>query len=153
MQRRAATAYLALLVFVAVGSYGYAATSSPPPIDVAADHELRTEQSVRLNGTQYTVTDLNASAPSATLEWAAGNETDSTTVEEGTNVTLEGTTYTAHFEGRRLQLTEDQAAYVDELQEVDEHEELDRRFEVLATLGAIAALVLGAAAFMPVRGD
>jgi hypothetical protein len=83
-------AYLALFLVVTAGSTAYAATSSPPPIDVDADHELGTNESVRLDGTRYTVTDLNASAPSATLEWDDGNETESTTVEEGTNVTLGG---------------------------------------------------------------
>jgi hypothetical protein len=151
MQRRAASAYLALFLVLATGAYGVTVATSPPPIDVNPDHELRTNDSLRLNGTEYTVTELNASAPSATLEWDGGNE--STELAEGTNATLGGTTYTAHFEGRRLQLTGDQEAYVDEVRAVREHETLMHHLTVLATLSGIAAVVLGAAAFMPVRGE
>jgi hypothetical protein len=151
MQRRAASAYLALFLVVTAGAYGVTVATSPPPIDVNPDHELRADESVQLSGTEYAVSELNASAPSATLERDGGNE--STELTEGTNVTLGGTTYTAHFEGRRLQLTGNQAAYMDEVREVREHETLMHDLEVLATLSGITAIVLGAAAFMPVRGD
>lgn len=153
MQRRAATGYLALLLVVSAGSFGLSAAATPPPIDVTADHELRANESVRLEGTRYTVTTLNASAPAATLEWTANGTNRSTTLEEGTNVTLGGTTYTAHFEGRRLQLTRDQAAYVAEVRAVERHHALMRRLGVVGTLSGLTGVVLGAAAFMPVRGD
>lgn len=153
MQRRAAAAYTALFLIITVGSYGVAATATAPTIDINPDHELRQDQSVRLDGTQYTVSNVNASAPAATIEWNEGNETQSESLEEGTNVTLGGTQYTAHFEGQRLQLTSNYEAYSNELAEIDEHNELVHSLEVMATLSAIAGVVLLSVAYMPVRRD
>jgi hypothetical protein len=151
MQRRAAAAYVTLLVVIAAGAFAMSATASPPDISVDADHELQENQSITRGGTSYTVASLNESAPSASLEWSEGNE--STTLEEGTNVTLGGTNYTSHFEGDRLQLTSDQEAYMNEVRAVEQHHELMHGLKVVATLSGLAGFLLLAMAYMPVRGD
>lgn len=151
MQRRAAAAYTALFVVVAVAAFATAATATPPDISIEADHELAQGQSVTLNGTTYNVTDLNGSAPSATVEWAAGNETQSATVDEGANVTLGGEQYVGHFEGETLQLTTDLEAYQDEVREQEAHDRLMHGLTVVATLSGITAVVLLAMAYLPTR--
>lgn len=95
MQRGAAAAYLALFLIVSAGSYGVTVISTPPAIEIDLDHELRTNESIMVGGTQYTVTAPDPSAPSATLEWDVDNQATSTTVSEATTVALAGTTDTA----------------------------------------------------------
>lgn len=149
MQRRAAAAYVAIFLVITVGSYGAVATASPPPIDVQAEYEFQQGSSQTIDGTTYTAAELDGTAAEATLEWADGNE--SAGLEEGANVTLGDTTYTAHFEGDTLQLTDDQEAYMDEVRAVDAHEELMGNLFSVSVLSALAAALMVGAAFMPRR--
>lgn len=149
MQRRAGAVYAALFLVITVGSYGAFATASPPPIEVQPDYEFEQGSSETIDGTTYKATELNGTAGEATLDGAEGNE--STGLSEGANVTLGGTAYTAHFEGDTLQLTADQEAYMDEVREIESHEELTHSLFGVSILSGLAAALMMAAAFMPVR--
>jgi hypothetical protein len=151
MQRRAAAAYVAILVVIAAGTFAASATASEPAISIDADHELTKGQSVSLGGTTYTVASLDAKAGSATIEWNGGN--DSVSVTEGKNVTLGGTTYVGHFEGSTLQLSDDPEAYQEDVRAQKEHAEFVHNLEVLSFLSGFSAFLLLTLAYMPVRGD
>lgn len=151
MQRRAAVAYVAFFLLVTVGAYGVSSLSNSPPLD--AEHELSQNQTVTVNGTTHNVTEVDSAGPSATIEWDAGNETNSTSVSAGENVTLGGTTYVGHVEDETLRLTSNHTAYRQWEAERAEHDELMRRFEVAATMSGITGIVMLALAYLPVRRE
>lgn len=155
MQRRAAAAYVAVFVVIAVGAYAITAVATPPAPSFGVDHELEQGDTVTLGGTTYEVTELSTGAggdgPSATIEHEANGSTESVEVTEGENVTLGGTTYAVHFSGGTVQLTSDRSGYQQYAERVEAFEGQIRGLSAVAALSGIAAVVLLAAAYMPVK--
>jgi hypothetical protein len=102
MQRRAAAAYVAVFLLIAVGSYGVIATAQAPAISLAdseVDHEVTTGQSFAVGGTEYTVGGIESSGEGedattqATFEYEATVE-QSETLENGSTVELDDRNWT-----------------------------------------------------------
>jgi hypothetical protein len=102
------------------------------------------------NGTK---TVSNVTSERALLTWET-EETQETTVTEGANVTLGGTTFTAHFpDTSQMQLTQNHQAYQQESEEIDRFHERKNGLWFLSILGGIGAVMLLALAYMPNKGD
>lgn len=84
MQRRAAAAYVAIFVLLAVGSYAVIATAEAPAIQLRnPDYELQANESFRLGGTEYTLDSIERA------ESGGGHGAAATVTTEGTLVWTE----------------------------------------------------------------
>lgn len=100
MQRRAATAYVALLLVVAAGSYGVIAATDAPEVTAGTDAETHANQSTFSVGDRtYTVASVTTRETEggvtreATLAWVNESARYTDTVANGSAVTLDGTDY------------------------------------------------------------
>jgi hypothetical protein len=97
-----------------------------------------------------TVASVNSSA--TTLAWQ-GNLTRTQELEEGTNVTLGGTTYVAHFpENSTVVLSQNVSAYQAEMADIEDfHNRLLGLWGVVI-ISLFAAILIVGLAYLPVRG-
>jgi hypothetical protein len=104
-------------------------------------------------GNQTTVTDV--SNTTVELAWPA-TRTETIDLSEGGNVTVDGTQYFAHFPTNSsvmvFETSEDYDEYRAEQNEVASYESRMINLWGIAEISALAAIILVAAAFLPVRG-
>ncbi|WP_255151466.1 hypothetical protein [Halorarius halobius] len=112
--------------------------------------------SMQYQGNETTVASVTASE--ATLTWT-GERDETVELSEGTNVTLSGTQYFAHFSGHGdgAQVTiaptqEAYPAYTAQLNRVDYFDERMNGLWGVVILAGIAALLVVSMALMPVKG-
>ncbi|WP_255198601.1 hypothetical protein [Halorarius litoreus] len=118
--------------------------------------EFSTGDSLQYQGNETTVASVSASE--VTLEWT-GDKTLTHDLAEGSNVTLAGTQYFAHFSGHddsvQVTIAESQEAYPvynNELARQDYfHERMNGLWGIVILAGVVAALIV-ALAMMPIKG-
>ncbi|MFB6298660.1 MAG: hypothetical protein ABEH65_00175 [Halobacteriales archaeon] len=99
-----------------------------------------------------TVTVAAISNSTVTLEWTAPRQNTISADSEGTNVTIAGQTYVAHFpQPDRLQLTSNHQAYQQEMAVIDSYNERMNGFWGITIIGGSAAALLIALAYLPSR--
>lgn len=127
--------------------------STAPLDDYLPDPERRTfaeGDSLTYEGNQSTV--ANVTNTSVTLSWTADRQR-SVALGQDTNVTLGNTTYTAYYTSQdRVLLANDYGAYQNDLSRIEYYNERITGLWGVVDLGLLAAIVLLAAAYMPVRG-
>ena len=97
-----------------------------------------------------TVSRINSSA--ATLAWE-GELTRTQEFEEGTNVTLGGTTYVAHFpQNSTVVLSQNVSGYQAEMAEIQDFNQRILGLWGIAIISLFAAILIAALAYLPVRG-
>ncbi len=100
MQRRAATAYVVLLLVVAAGSYAVIAGAESPQVTVGGDAATHANQSsFSVDGRTYTVADVSATVEgealvrSADLVWTNDSARYTATIDNGSTLTLDSTDF------------------------------------------------------------
>lgn len=100
MQRRAATAYVVLLLAVAAGSYAVMAGAQTPQVTAGGDAATHANQSTfSVDGRTYTVANVEASREggavrrTAFLEWTNDSARYTATIDNGSTLTLDGTDF------------------------------------------------------------
>lgn len=101
-------------------------------------------------GNLTTVSRINSSA--ATLAWE-GTVVNTMELEEGTNVTIENTTFVPHFPTNdTVVLTQDIAAYQAEQQQIAHFHDRILGLWGVVIISLFAAILIAALAYLPVRG-
>ncbi len=101
-------------------------------------------------GNLTTVARINSSA--ATLAWE-GTVVETMELEEGTNVTIENTTFVPHFPTNdTVILTQDIAAYQAEQQQIAHFHDRILGLWGVVIISLFAAILIAALAYLPVRG-
>lgn len=94
----------------------------------------------------------NVTAQQVLLVWT-GNKSNTVTAGEGQNVTLGGTSHVAHFpSSKKVTLSTDHRAYQRGLARQDRFHTRMNGFWAVVYLSAVAAVLIAALGYMPVRG-
>lgn len=164
MQRRAAAVYFVFFLVIGAGAYGFLTVAEAQQPEVQLDEPAyQQNETLTVDGREYTVAEISAEegeeggqTVSGTLEWenqtANGTETESVSLEEGTNVTLNGQTYLVHFpDTESVQLTTDFQAYQRGIDRQDYYQERRNGLLSVSLISLSAAVVLLGAAYLPVK--
>ena len=155
MQRRAAAVYFVLFVLVGAGAYGFLTISSQPPVSLDGPTYGQGDQ-FSAGGVTYTVASAGAEEGEVTFQNRTSGEEEAIDFDEGENVTLGGTQHFAHFpeNGSVQLLPNDQYwdEYRADLATQDAYHERRAGIWAILYMSFLAAIILLAAAYMPVRG-
>lgn len=155
MQRRAAAVYFTLFVVLGAGAYGFLAFSSAPPVQLDGPTYGETDE-FTVGGVTYTVNETGDGEGVLTWENRTAGETEAIDVDEGENVSLQGVRHFAHFpEGGGVQVLPTDEFWDDYRADRALRDRYgERRAGVWAVLfmSFLAAVVLLATAYMPIRG-
>ena len=120
--------------------------------DPAERHELSEGGTLDYQGNETTVEVTNESV---ILTWS-GTRTESISLSEGENVTIQGETYFAHFSNdssvRILETSEHYGEYHESEQRVEDYEERRNGLWGVVDLSIVAVIILVATALLPVKG-
>jgi hypothetical protein len=118
----------------------------------AERHELSEGGTLDYRGNETTVEVTNESV---ILTWS-GTRTESISLSEGENVTIQGETYFAHFPDdssvRILETSEHYGEYHESEQRVEDYRERRNGFWGIVNLSIVAVIILVATALLPVKG-
>lgn len=106
---------------------------------------------MQFKGNRTTV--KNVTTGSAVLAWT-GTKKNTITLEEGKNITLaDGNQYVVHFKSaKKVQISPNVAAYQNDLQRQHAFSERMNGFWMVLYFSILAAILIAALAYMPVRG-
>ena len=120
--------------------------------DPAERHELSEGGTLDYRGNETTVEVTNESV---VLTWS-GTRSESISLSEGENVTIQGETYFAHFPDdssvRILETDEHYSEYHESEQRVEDYEERRNGLWGIVDLSIVAVIILVATALLPVKG-
>jgi hypothetical protein len=133
------------VVFTANGSTLLLSEYLPAP-DVG---RLQEGDTMTVGGNETTVANVTSSG--VLVEWT-GPRTNTVSMAEGDNVTLNGQQYVVHFRGDSVQLSPQLDEYREDLRRQDYFKERQNGLWGVTLLSGIAAMFIVGLAYLPVRG-